>query len=71
MPRTSLTFYINYCEKDVLVSPDMDATGNYFTVHLEEGDVKLKSEGWKTKLWLEKGKGATSLAFTLGQLIDA
>ncbi|MCW3114134.1 MAG: hypothetical protein JWR18_2530 [Segetibacter sp.] len=54
-----------------MVSPDMDATGNYFTVHLDEGKVKLKSEGWKKKLWLEKGKGATTLAFTLGQLIDA
>lgn len=64
-------FYINYGEKQVMVSPRLCPSGNCFTVHLEEGLINLKSEGVKSLLWLEKGKGATWLAFTLGQLIES
>jgi len=63
-------FYISYNEKEVLVSPKVSATGNCFTVHLEEGEVRLKSEGLNKTLWIEKGKGATSLAYRLGLLIE-
>ena len=71
MTQVPVNFYINYGEKEVLVTPKISATGNYFTVHLEEGEVKLKSEGLHKKLWTEKGKGATCLAYKLGQLIEA
>lgn len=71
MPHSLSNFYINYHEKEVLVSPKISAAGNYFTVHLEEGEIKLKSEGLNKKLWIEKGKGATSLAYKLGELIES
>jgi len=63
-------FYINYDEKKVMVSQTINKNGNYYTVHLEDGEINLKSEGFKTLLWVEKGKGATGLAYTLGQLIE-
>ncbi len=64
-------FYINYDGKKVMVSHTTNKNGNFFTVHLEEGDVKLKGEGFKRLLWVEKGKGATGLAYKLGQLIES
>jgi hypothetical protein len=63
-------FFIKYGEKKVMVSILTNASGNYFTVHLEEGNINLKSAGLKTLLWLERGKGATGLAYQLGQLIE-
>lgn len=63
-------FYINYHNQQILVSLEARKAGCDFIIHLDTGKVKLKSEGSKTKLWIEKGKGATSLAYTLGQLIE-
>ena len=63
-------FFIKYLGQDVAVTPLVSATGNYFLVHLDGCNVKLKSEGSTRLLWLERGKGATPLAYALGQLIE-
>ena len=63
-------FYINYDEKKVMVSQTTNKNGTYFTVYLENEEINLKSEGFKTLLWVEKGKGATGLAYKLGRLIE-
>lgn len=70
MTRLPDQFFIKYDEKKVMVSFLTDASGNHFTVHLDDGNIKLKSAGLKSLLWLEKGKGATFLAYQLGQLIE-
>lgn len=70
MCHVPASFYIKFGEKEVLVSAKKSATGNNYIVYLEEGEVTLKSEGLTKKLWTEKGKGATSLAYKLGQLIE-
>jgi hypothetical protein len=64
------SFYIHDGEKEILVSSDVSPNGSYFTVHLDECEVKLRSEGRNKKLWIEQGKGATSLAYKLGKLIE-
>ncbi len=70
MPHLPPSFCIHDGEKEILVSPNISSTGSYFTVHLEAGDVKLRSEGMNKKLWIEQGKGATYLAYRLGKLIE-
>ncbi|MDQ6815199.1 MAG: hypothetical protein M3040_15795 [Bacteroidota bacterium] len=71
MPHLPPSFYIYDGEKEILVSQDVGSNENCFIVHLDEREVKLRSEGIKKKLWIEQGKGATPLAFTLGKLIES
>jgi len=70
MSQLPPSFYIYDGEKQILVCQDNSGNANHFIVHLQDGNVKLKSEGVRKKLWIEHGKGATSLAYKLGKLIE-
>lgn len=63
-------FFVRYEKKQIPVSPHLSSNGTFFIVHLEEGDITLKLQDYKTKQWLDVNDGETALASKIGSLIE-
>ena len=63
-------FFVQYNKKQIPVSPLLSSNGTFFIVHLDNGDITLKLEDYKTKQWLDVKNGKTALASKIGSLIE-